>query len=486
METMKRKSRLLIFIFVTAISSLNLSAKITVDKMFSNNMVVQRGKPIHIWGTAESGEKVRVAFAGQRSVAVADTTGRWSVVLKQQPASIKPRNMQISARNGKIVLENILVGDVWLASGQSNMQYSMTEKMPQPAGADSLRMRKDYEKANDKLVRLLLVKKDLSTPALPTDGWKTVEKESLKDFSAVAYYFAHNLADSLNVPVGIIASSWGGSPIESWIPEDVYKISSYYNDERNMWKFNRCAVGDKFLHMIKPLVGMQISGFLWYQGEANLTWHETSIYGEKQKSLVECWRKAWNDDCLPFYYVQITPYTYSVERYRRFPLTWDLEAEFWKAQQSCLVLDNMAMVYTTDLTDNVSYLHPSYKWKVGERLARIALNKKYNRKDVVCDGPVVEKVSVNRSSNTVTISFSNANGGLRTRDGKEPDWFYVRDKRGRFAPALSAHIEGNKVVVKCKSINEKAGVRFGWDETATPNLENGYGLPAAVFMKECE
>ena len=146
----------------------------------------------------------------------------------------------------------------------------------------------------------------------------------------------------------------------------------------------------------------------------------------------------------------------------------------------------MAMVYTTDLTDNVSYLHPSYKWKVGERLARIALNKKYNRKDVVCDGPVVEKVSVNRSSNTVTISFSNANGGLRTRDGKEPDWFYVRDKRGRFAPALSAHIEGNKVVVKCKSINEKAGVRFGWDETATPNLENGYGLPAAVFMKECE
>ena len=481
---MKKKLR---FLFLLAgFISLNLSAKVTVDNMFSSNMVLQRGKPIHIWGRAECGEKVAVSFAGQHAMTTADATGNWEITLKQQTASCKPRNIRISGKSEKIVLENILVGDVWLASGQSNMQYSMTEKMPQPSGTDSLRMKNDYENANDKLVRLLLVRKDLSSLSLPTDGWKTVGKESLKDFSAVAYYFAHNLADSLKVPVGIIASSWGGSPIESWIPEDVYKKSSFYSDKRNMWQYNRCALGDKYLHMIKPLIRMQICGFLWYQGEANLSWHETSIYTDKQKSLIECWRKAWGDDSLPFYYVQITPYTYSIERYRRFPLTWDLEAEFWKAQQDCLAVDNTAMVYTTDLTDNVAYLHPSYKWKVGERLARVALNRHYKQKDVVCDGPTVKSISVDRNNNTINISFDNAYGGIRTRDGKDPNWFYLRDKRGRFAPAQSAYINGNKVVIKCKSINEKTAVRFGWDETATPNLENAYGLPAVVFMKECE
>lgn len=479
---MKKELRFLLL--MAGFIPLNLFAKVTVDKMFGSNMVVQRGKPIHVWGTAESGEKVSVSFAGQHATATADATGKWSIALKKLVASCKPRDMRISGNADKIVLKNILVGDVWLASGQSNMQYSMTEKMPQPSGKDSLRMRNDYENASDKLVRLLLVRKDLSTTSLPTDGWKTVGKESLKDFSAVAYYFAHNLADSLNVPVGIIASSWGGSPIESWIPEDVYKASLYFNDKRNMWPFNRCALGDKYQHMIKPLVGMQISGFLWYQGEANLSWHETYIYTEKQKSLIESWRKAWGDDSLPFYYVQITPYAYSPERYRRFPLTWDLEGEFWEAQQKCLAVSNTAMVNTTDLTDNVTYLHPSYKWKVGERLARVAMNRHYGRKDVVCDGPVAESMSVDRSQNTISISFGNAYGGLRTRDGKAPDWFYVRDRRGRFAPAQSARIDGNKVIIKCKSINEKAAVRFGWDETATPNLENGYGLPAAIFMKE--
>lgn len=479
---MKSKS-ILVFMMLIGISAV-CRGKVVVDNMFSSDMVVQRNTAIRIWGSADRNEKVKVSFAGRHGSAVADADGKWEVRLKALPASSVPRTMQISGTRNSITLKNILVGDVWIASGQSNMQYSMTEKMPQPMDADSLRMKRDYETANDRLVRVMLVRKELSTATLPTDGWHGVNRESLKDFSAVAYYFAKNLADSLNVPVGIVASSWGGSPIESWIPQEVYEHSPYYNDERNNWRYNKCELGEKFRHMILPITKMPISGFIWYQGEANLSWHETDIYGEKLQSLISSWRRVWGDDSLPFYYVQITPYSYSTGRYRRFPLTWDMEAEFWKAQQSCLKLANTGMAYTTDLTDNVDYLHPSYKWKVGERLARIALNRHYGWGKVVCEGPTFLAMQVDRATNTITISFCHTDGGLRTRDGKMPDSFCVRDRKERFAPVLSTRIDGNNVILTCKSISENAAVRFGWDEADTPNLENGYGLPAVVFMEE--
>ena len=481
---MKSKSILMLIIFAGMAAVCR--GKVAVDKMFSNGMVVQRNKAVRVWGTADRGEKVRVSFAGRHGEAAAGADGSWEVELEALPASDRPRTMRISGTRNSIVLRDVLVGDVWIASGQSNMQYSMTEKMPQPKDADSLRMKRDYESADDRLVRVMLVRKDLSTAGLPSDGWHRVNRESLKDFSAVAYYFAKNLADSLKVPVGIIASSWGGSPIESWIPKEVYEHSPYYNDQRNNWRYNRCELGDKYRHMILPLARMPISGFIWYQGEANLSWHETDIYADKQQSLVGSWRRAWGDDRLPFYYVQITPYSYSTERYRRFPLTWDLEAEFWRAQQSCLKLPYTGMAYTTDLTDNVEYLHPSYKWKVGERLARLALRRHYGWSDVVCEGPTFRSMLVDRATNTVTVSFSHADGGLRTRDDKMPDSFCVRDRKGRFAPVLQSRIEGDRVILTCKSISDNAAVRFGWDEADTPNLENGCGLPAVAFMEEGE
>lgn len=460
------------------------TAKVHIDSLFTDNMVIQRDKPVALWGKADSGERIKIRFAGKNYTTTAKENGSWKVFLKPHKADSNPQKIHIFGKGKKITLNNILVGDVWIASGQSNMQYSMTENMPQPQDRDSTKMKTDYENANDRNVRVMLVRKDLSKAELPTDGWHEVNMKSLKDFSAVAYYYAHDLADSLNIPIGIIASSWGGSPIESWIPEAAYQEARLLDDSRNFWKYNKCPLGDKYAHMIEPLTGLQISGFIWYQGEANLSWHETDIYADKQRCLINSWRKAFGDATLPFYYVQITPYNYSAGRYRRFPLTWDLEAEFWTAQQSCLDIINTAMVYTTDLTDNVTYLHPSFKWKVGERLAKVALNRHYGKKEIVCEGPTFKSMDIDRKNNTITISFSHTEGGLHTRNGKEPDSFCVKDKRGRFAQALSSRIEGNNVILNCKSIAEDAAVRFGWDEASTPNLENGHGLPAVVFMKE--
>ena len=247
-------------------------------------------------------------FGKQTLQTVADGNGLWRVELKPMTANNRPQVMTISGRKNKVRLDDILVGEVWLASGQSNMEYSMNNhpKYRKPKQGDPDYQLKAWREANNPNIRVLYVKRDLQSDVLSTDGWQRVDSTSLKPVSAAAYFFARMLQDSLQVPVGFISSSWGGTMIEEWTPE------AKLRNRRPMYE-----------HLIRPLVGYTLRGFLWYQGESNLLdLGDTDVYTEKQEHMVNTWRTLWNDDSLPFYYVQISPYLYSTRREDIVLKTW--------------------------------------------------------------------------------------------------------------------------------------------------------------------
>lgn len=231
--------------------------------------------------------------------------------------------------------------------------------------------------------------------------------------------------------------------------------------------------------MILPIVPYTLKGFLWYQGETNLTLGDREIYTEKQKLLVHSWRELWQDETLPFYYAQIAPHTYSQRRNDKTAHTWQTLPEFWEAQTRCLEeIPYTGMIVTTDLVDKVSDIHPPYKWIVGERFARLALAHQYGKKDLVYSGSVFRKMMV--EGEKAILEFDHIGSGLITSDGKAPNWFQIAGKDGYFQKA-DAVIQGDKVIVTSQRVKEPVEVRFAWDEVAMPNLCNKEGLPAVSF-----
>lgn len=451
-------------------------AEVKVSEVFSSHMVLQREKPVKVWGTAEAGEKVKVAFGKQTMNTITDTNGQWCVQLKPMAANSKPQMMTISGRKNKIHLTDILVGEVWLASGQSNMEYSMNDhpRYKKPQRGDRDYQLKAWREARNPNIRVLYVKKDLKSNVLPTDGWQRVDSISLKPVSAAAYFFAKMLQDSLQIPVGFISSSWGGTFLEEWIPiEEVKKLKGEkLKGRRPMYE-----------HLMAPLVGYTLRGFLWYQGESNLMdLRDIDTYTSKQEHLVNTWRTLWNDQQLPFYYVQISPYLYSTRREDVVQKTWIDLPRFWTAQAEAMRQKNTGMVVTTDIPDVLTDIHPPYKWLVGERLCRWALNRTYGFKHVECQGPTLKNVT--RHGDKVILEFDHCDGGLVTSDGKAPNWFWANTRNHGSFRKENVTIEGNTVILQ---ISEKLAhpiIRFGYDETAQPNLRNRDGLPAPSFEIE--
>ena len=440
-------------------------AEVKVAEAFSSHMVLQREKPVSVWGVADAGEKVKVSFGKQTLGTTADKEGRWKVTLKAMPANSRPQVMTISGRKNKIRLTDVLVGEVWLASGQSNMEYSMNNHLryrkPQKGDADY--QLKAWREANNPNIRVLYVRPDLNSDVLPTDGWQRVDSTSLKPVSAAAYFFARMLQDSLQVPVGFISSSWGGTRIEEWIPDGKTP------GRRPMYE-----------HLIRPLTGYALRGFLWYQGEANLLdLGETDVYTAKQEHLVDVWRGLWNDADLPFYYVQISPYLYSIRREDIVQKTWIDLPRFWTAQAKAMRQKNTGMVVTTDIPDVLNDIHPPYKWIVGERLCRWALNCTYGFTHVECQGPTLKGAT--RDGDKVILEFDHCDGGLATSDGKQPDWFWANTRNYGSFRKEDATIDGNKIILHIPESLAHPVIRFGYDETAQPNLRNKAGLPAAPF-----
>jgi sialate O-acetylesterase len=477
-----------VFTFV-CLSAFGLTAlaDVTLPRIINHNMVLQRGQPVPIWGWAAPGERIAVEFQGQKKSATTDQTGRWEVRLSSLKASSDPAQMVVTGGN-RLVLTNILVGEVWLCSGQSNME--------KPIGSQSgqkpvLNFEQELANADFPQIRLFKVEKAMAASPLKdvnSRGWfqcSSNAHETLK-FSAAAYFMGRKIHLELGVPVGLIESSWGGTRIEPWTPpsgfESVKALHGKVELSTSGEKISNRTPTALYNAMIAPLVPFAFRGALWYQGESNMIdVPDGPIYADKMEALIRGWRKAWGMGNFSFYYVQLAPFTYFSDRDKPRSDSPERLAEMWETQETALRIPNTGMVVTTDLVDDVKDIHPRNKQDVGDRLARLALAKDYHQRNVVWSGPVFRKVKFDNGR--ALIAFDHTDGGLMCKDGKPLSWFTIAGADQKFVSA-NAVIDGDQVIVTSPEVTTPAAVRFAWHEKAMPNLFNGAGLPARPFRTD--
>ncbi|MGI4869890.1 MAG: sialate O-acetylesterase [Janthinobacterium lividum] len=457
---------------------LTLSARATVvlPRVLGHHMVLQRGQPVPIWGTAAPGEAVAVQFSGQNVRTVANAAGHWLVTLAPLTASATPAELVVTGTN-TIRLRDVLVGEVWLGSGQSNMEYTMrkSSKVKLPPGADTTAV-SELSRAHDPGIRIFLVdRRTLARPDSLHRGWSVAQDSALRSFSAPAYFFAKELRQRLGVPVGMVASSVPGSRIEPWVA-----VAAFGQDAAFAGQKVDGDPGKFYEPMIRPLVPLAVRGVLWYQGETNCFLAETTSYTQKMRLLIQSWRAAWHAPDLPFYYVQLAPFKYSESKSDKVVLTRETLPRFREAQQAALALPHTGQIVTTDLATNLSDIHPPYKWEIGRRLARLALADTYGQRDVAAAGPVFRSLAV--KGKTATVSFAPGTQ-LVSKDGRPLTDFSLAGADGKFVPA-QARIQGQQVLVSAAGVPHPVAVRFGWDEAAQPNLFSAAGLPAWPFRTD--
>ncbi|MDP7289974.1 MAG: sialate O-acetylesterase [Phycisphaerae bacterium] len=445
---------------------LTARADVTVPNVFGSNMVMQRDIALPVWGQADAGEKVTVKLAACTKTATADKDGAWKVTLPAMKCSAKPITMTISGKN-KIELENILIGEVWVCSGQSNMQWSIQR---------SANAKKEIAESDYPLIRIISVKRAVNAePQKNFNGaWQVCSPKTSSGFSAVGYFFGRKLHKDLKMPIGLINTSWGGTRIEPWTPtvgfDAVLALKKIADDTRKLTgKVGSRTPRAIYNSMIAPLKPVAIRGAIWYQGESNMG--EGMLYFEKMKALIGGWRKVWDQGDFPFGFVQLAPF----DRYGG-----DKQPKIWEAQTAALSIPNTGMCVTTDIT-TLKNIHPPNKQDVGLRLALWALATSYDKKDLVYSGPMYKSMKV--SGKTIVLTFDHVGGGLASRDDRDLDWFEIAGDDKAFVKA-SAKIVGTTVVVSCDTVAKPAAVRFGWSQKATPNLMNKEGLPASPFRTD--
>ena len=510
--------------------ALNLLGETELPAMFGDHMVLQRDKPVPVWGWSEEDQEVKVTFGGKSASARAGKDGRWEVRLPAMKANDQGRELTIEGSE-KIIIKDVLVGEVWVCSGQSNMEWSVN---------GALNPNEEKQAADHPKIRHIKV------PKIPSDShernfkanWQVCSPATAGGFTAVGYYFGRTLMGQLDVPIGLINSSWGGTRIEPWMPIDGYRIvrdqgfaqevikrveavdpSTDQGKARHLagiqsmrdWikqaeqavqagKFppSRPAtaqVGIGTSHqdptrlyrgMIHPLVPYAIRGAIWYQGESN--GNEGETYYHKKHGLVKGWRKVWGQGDFPFYWVQLANFTND----KKTPQGGDGYARIRDAERKALDIPNTGMAVIIDIGET-SDIHPKNKQDVGKRLAQWALAKTYGQ-DVVPSGPIYEKMTVKNGK--ARVHFSHIGKGLiiGNKEGLEPTEEVVIDaKLERFAIAgkdktwvwANAVIDGDTVLVSHPDVPVPAAVRYAY--SANPlgaNLYNREGFPASPFRTD--
>jgi sialate O-acetylesterase len=495
---------------ITMLAASVLQAEVRLPHILGSHMVLQRDIAIPVWGWAGQGEQVKVQLGDKPAVtATPGADGKWVARLPAQPAG-GPFKLTISGQN-EIVLDDVLIGEVWLCSGQSNMEFTLASANNGPV---------EIAAANYPQIRHIKVPRlPNGYPAPDFEGaWQVCTPEVAGSFTAAGYFFARDLLKELKVPIGLINSSWGGTSIDPWTPPEGFgmvpslapiyqqvmltdpRSESYkqtlgdYLAALDAWmKTAREALsaqkplepapaypaglkplvgpgGASTLYhgMIYPLLPCAIRGALWYQGEANH--REGMRYRDKMEALIGGWRKLFGVGDFPFYYVQIAPYVYGNEDPFILPT-------FWEAQAAAQAIPNTGMVVIHDI-GNLTNIHPTNKQDVGKRLALWALAKTYGRQDLVYTGPTFKALAL--EGDKLRVTFDHVGSGLTTRDGKAPDLFEIIGKDTDFVPAQAA-IEGNAVVLSAPGVKEPVAMRFAWHRDASPNLMNKEGLPAGAF-----
>ncbi len=493
-----------------------LKAEVRLPKIFGSHMVLQQEQAVVIWGWAQPSETVAIQLGPQSGQAQANDRGEWRAVLPAMKAG-GPFTLAVR-RSSTVEFEDVMIGEVWLASGQSNMEMGI--------GA-ALNGREEIAAANYPGIRLMMVPKSW-TPEPQSDmqgAWKvcspkTVAEGGWNGFSAAAYYFGRELHRKLGVAVGLIDASWGGTRIEPWTPPEGFaqvpalkrefelvelgdpraalhrqRLEAVLNETQVWLDAARMAMAQRslvppmplypaellpphdvqnatalFNGMIRPICPFAIRGAIWYQGESNAG--EGKLYTEHTKALVGGWRQIWNQGEFPFYFVQIAPFNYGGGN----P---EFVGEFWEAQAAAAqAVPNTGMAVINDI-GNLKDIHPANKQEVGRRLALLALAKTYGQEKLVCSGPTFKSMSI--EGDRLRITFENAGGGLASRDGAPLNWFEIIDAdEGGFVKA-GAQVDGSTVLLSSRDVKHPVAMRFAWSMLAEPNLMNAEGLPAGAF-----
>jgi sialate O-acetylesterase len=469
-------------------------AAVKPNPLFSDNAVLQRGMDVPVWGTADPDEKVTVSIQGQEATATADKDGKWMVRLKPLKEG-GPYELKISGSN-TVELKNILVGEVWVCSGQSNMEWPLTlAANGKEAIADSknpqIRLFHVQWKVGFQPVSEVARSKDVDKikPQDRRGVWQECTPETVPNFSAVAYFFGRDLQKDLNVPVGLIESNWGGTVAEAWTTRQALEVQpsltymlKRFDAEMEKSKSDE-ALAKKmrgnpnqptvlFNGMIAPLQPYAIKGAIWYQGESNAG--RAYEYRTLFPTMIERWRKTWGEGDFPFLFVQLAPWQKIVQQPADSAWAELRDAQFMTTQK----LKSAAMAVITDV-GNEKDIHPRKKEPVGHRLELAALALAYH-KDVEYSGPVYE--SMKKEGDKIILSFTHTDGGLEAKGG-ELQGFAVAGPDHKFVNA-QAKIEGDKVVVWSPEVSSPEAVRYGWANYPVVNLWNKAGLPATPFRTD--
>ncbi len=482
--------------------SLPASAALTLPAVFSDHMVLQSGKPVPVWGTADANAEVTVSIAGQKKTAKADAEGKWSLKLDALTASAEPQTLTI----GDKTINDVLVGEVWLGSGQSNMAMTVdrsndVEGSKAAANLPQIRMFTEGSSASD---------------TAQTQGkgtWIICTPETVGRFSATAYFFGRTIHEALKTPVGLINSSVGGTPIESWISPEAQKASEELKPffaamkqddakfdavkakelyERQIAKWNEDVkkakaegkplprkprdpidtrerkgnVGGLFNGKIAPLIPYAIRGAIWYQGEANSQDPKAPFYQAQLTLLAKDWRARWNDE-FAFAWVQLPNFTRAGEG-------WMIVRE--QMLNALGTIPNSGMAITLDIGD-AKDIHPKNKQEVGRRLALWALGSVYEKDVPAISGPLIDTATAKEGKFVLTFKYAK---GLQSKG--DLSGFEIAAADGEWQPA-EAKIDGETVIVSAKAVPQPKNVRYAWKDNPVATLFNGAGIPASPFRK---
>jgi len=501
---------LLLLLFI-AFSIFSVRADVSLPDIIGSSMVLQQKQIVPIWGTADPGEAVTVTFGKQKKTVIADGNGKWRVTLEKMPANFSPQTMTISGKN-KIELKNILVGEVWLVAGQSNMQRLLRET----ENGDAAQAAANYPN-----IRLFNVSREVAfrhrTGQL--GEWAACTPESVKEFSAAGYYFGVELQKELDVPIGLINSSYGGSQAEAWTPVEYLnasadlrptvertqiwdaeraKVRIDYGEAIKKWRDDsarQTAAGARrpspspsvpdalreyriassiYKGMIEPLIPFAIRGAVWYQGESNEARAEQ--YGLLLPTMIRAWRERWGEGDFPFGIVQLPNYR---------SIKADPEESSWSfireaQRRTALTTPDTGLIVTIDI-GAANDIHPKNKLDVGRRMARWALEDVYGRK--LTNAPVFMKAEVKGSK--IILTFNEVGTGLKIRDGDKLDEFAIAGNNKKWVWADAKIVGKNKIEVSSPMVSDPVAVRYAFNSNPKhPNLTNDSGLPASPFRTD--
>jgi len=459
-----RSLLLIIILFISF--SLRPVAQVRLPAIISSGMVLQQNDSATLWGWGNPSEKILVttSWNNRTDTATVNNRANWKIKVKT-PAAGGPYKINLTGNINSIELSNVMIGEVWVCSGQSNMERSYWNGLED--------IKNELPACYNNNIRLFHIPR--TTANHPQDDvkaeWKICDSNSLKSFSAIGYFFGKKINSELKVPIGLINASWSGTPAEVWTPEKIFdddeelRLSAARLQSFRWWPNHD---GLCYNAMIDPITKFTIAGTIWYQGESNITNNDT--YYKLFTTMIKSWREAWKKD-FPFYYVQIAPYKYGFN---------NVGALLREAQTKSLSLPGTGMVVITDLVDNPENIHPENKHDVGLRLANYALGETYKQKGIAYKSPMYKSKTTN--GNKITLSFDNIPKGFK--ENNAIIGFSIFDMKTELWYDAQAKIEKDKIIVWSDKAASPAQVRYAFGNTIIGNVFSKEGLPLCPFRTD--